>query len=362
MFSSAPPENVAPFPSPFDNGTFNGYDGMMTDSLLLPSGDLKMPPALSPSSVMEFQACPQSFLLRYIYKIREPTTPVLTKGTMVHAALEKIFELKRSERTLGNLHDLLRLEWSKAKRENATDYAHLFKDVPEEREWGLSALRLLDNYWEIENPKTIETDPVFRERWVRANFTELEEGASSFMVRGIVDRLDLVRVPGSEDVVGAICDYKSGKAPDLKYSPATNARIREEKFWQLKIYALLLREMNKKSREARIEGQLVSDELNSTKTETDSMQIRVLRLMFLTNKVGKAEVLEYDLGESEEQRNEELDGVEEELKCVWRDVKGLVEANDTEMWRHCDRKFCSCHSARRVFVRGLSEEVMVKKK
>ncbi|GMI28694.1 hypothetical protein TrCOL_g12120 [Triparma columacea] len=321
-----------------------------------------MPPALSPSSVMEFQACPQSFLLRYIYKIREPTTPVLTKGTMVHAALEKIFELKRSERTLENLHNLLRLEWSKAKKENATEYAHLFANVGEEREWGLSALKLLDNYYEIENPKTIETEPVFRERWVRANFTELGETSTSFMVRGIVDRLDLVRVAGSDDIVGAICDYKSGKAPDLKYSPATNERIKEEKFWQLKIYALLLREMNEKKREARIEGQLVSDEFNSTKTETESMQIRVLRLMFLTNQRGKAEVLEYDLGESEEQRNKVLDSVEEELKCVWRDVKGLVEADDPSMWKHCDRKFCSCHSARRVFVRGLSEEQMEKNK
>ena len=196
---------------------------------------------------------------------------MLTKGTMVHAALEKVFELKRGERTLENLHNLLRLEWSQAKTDNESTYGSLFGTREEEREWGLSALSLLDNYWDIEDPSSLPSDPVFRERWVRANINDGEEG--EFNVRGIIDRMDLVRVQGDEDAVGAICDYKTGKAPDLKYSKATNERIREDKFFQLKIYALLMREMNR----GRKDGQMVSDQFNSTKTETDDMTVRVLR-------------------------------------------------------------------------------------
>jgi len=58
------------------------------------------------------------------------------------------------------------------------------------------------------------------------------------------------------------------------------------------------------------------------------------------------------LGESSAERDEELDGVEGELRDIWGEVTRLVETNDPLMFKHCDRKFCSCHKAREVFVEG----------
>ena len=40
----------------------------------------------------------------------------------------------------------------------------------------------------------------------------------------------------------AIVDYKTGNAPSQKYSAAANAKIRRDAFFQLYVYALLLRE------------------------------------------------------------------------------------------------------------------------
>ena len=62
-------------------------------------------------------------------------------------------------------------------------------------------------------------------------YHSLEEG---FNLTGVVDRVDDV---GGELVV---IDYKSGKGPTLKYSDQVNERIMHDKFFQLKVYALLL--------------------------------------------------------------------------------------------------------------------------
>jgi len=63
-------------------------------------------------------------------------------------------------------------------------------------------------------------------------YHSLDEGLN---LTGVVDRVDDV---GGELVV---IDYKSGKGPTLKYSESVNERIMNDKFFQLKVYALLLR-------------------------------------------------------------------------------------------------------------------------
>jgi hypothetical protein len=42
------------------------------------------PSPSSPSSILEFQKCPQSFLFQYLYKLRQPTSTALAKGKRLH--------------------------------------------------------------------------------------------------------------------------------------------------------------------------------------------------------------------------------------------------------------------------------------
>jgi RecB family exonuclease len=324
-------------------------------------GPIQMPKHLSPSSAMAFKECPQSFLFQYLYKIKQPTNQVLAKGSMCHSALEHIFDLDPDERTLENLQNLLRVEWAENRLEG--DYKLLFetdddegdgagRDIEAEREWGQSALQLLENYYESEDPRIIQRpNPHKREVWVNANLavdptmgvTAKKHSAAetpsskpeTFKVRGIIDRLDIVR-ESSRKVALKVIDYKTGKAPNLKYSPAMNQKIFREKFYQLKIYALLMREKTEAS----------------SNDKKDSMDLRYLKLHFLNSEDGRAKPWEMDLGETQEIRDEELHEVHRDLSRIWMDIRALVDTQDPKAFEHCDRSFCYCHKCRDRFVPG----------
>ena len=334
------------------------------------------PKSLSPSSILEFQKCPQSFLFQYLWGLRQPTNPTLAKGTMCHAALEKIFDLEPSDRTLENLQNLYRKEWSRQRK--VEPYNELFRDdtstspgernVDAEREWGLSGLHLLENYVNLEDPRQVlRPNPVQREVWVKANLDAnfknqkggreptAHDGNNSntdndtFLVRGIVDRLDMIRHPADKQVCLRLVDYKSGKAPQLKYSASMNDKILEESFYQLKIYALLLRESQPKSAVAET-------------SPSGALQLRILRLLHLTSSDnsnaidtasdGPAQYLDYDLGATQEERNVILDDIYENLVDTWTNIRTLVDTQDPLQFRGCDRSFCWCHKCRPQFVPG----------
>jgi len=221
-------------------------------------------------------------------------------------------------------------------------------------------------------------DPVRRETWVRSKLTvdpmrgatagetssvdadggaPVEGGASlseraerlrmasnsTVLVRGIVDRLDLARFDdGSIGLV--LSDYKTGKAPDLKYGPATNRRIMEEKFWQLKVYALLIREMD--SAKVKI-GTSPTENLDIAGTP-----LRMLRLMYLTSPDGSGRTLEYDLGRTEKERDASLRTIHEDIVDTWLSLHEDVMTGSPTTFRHCDRPFCDCHVIRPFFKEG----------
>jgi len=335
-------------------------------------GKIPYPKSLSPSSVMEFMACPQSFLFQYLYKIRQPPNLALAKGSMCHSALEKVFDLEPRDRTVKSLHNLLRVEWRDARQKKP--YLELFKTKPStlnnhemewdfdaEKEWGQNALQLLSNYVKLEDPRlVISPNPVEREIWVNSKLTlNAEDGVSgyvknakdngskdtneylspsikdnTFLVRGIVDRIDLINLPNG-NVVHRIVDYKSGKSPEFKYTPEVNRRIANENFFQLKIYALLLREM-----------------ISSRKMNLPMSDIRILRLLYLTSTAGEAQYVDMDLGETQEDRDMLLQEVHEELSSVWKQIHELVDTQDPHSFQHCDRPFCFCHKTRPKFVPG----------
>lgn len=345
------------------------------EPLMHPSdfGGIPFPKHLSPSSAMEFRECPQSFLLQYLWNIRQPTSPVLAKGSMCHKALEHIFDLDPQDRSLENLQNMLRVHWGEKRLTD--EYKFLFedeegqRDVSSEREWGQSALQLLDNYYRSEDPRTIvRPNPYKREIWVNANLTvdpslgvtsgkrsDLFDGnaTETFKVRGIVDRIDMVK-ESSQHVALRIVDYKTGKAPTLKYSLSMNQHIFEKNFWQLKVYALLLREMAVAKAKSRPNA---NDNNNDA---GNGMDLRYLKLHYLNSEKGKAKMWEMDLGETQHLRDETLLEVHQDLAKVWTDIQSLVATQDPTAFTHCDRAFCYCHKCREKFVPGtLYERVKI---
>src|SRR5947199_1906898 len=60
---------------------------------------LALPTSLSPSKVASFKDCALAFRFATIDRLPEPPSPAATKGTLVHAALERLFLLEPAERT-----------------------------------------------------------------------------------------------------------------------------------------------------------------------------------------------------------------------------------------------------------------------
>lgn len=377
------------------------------ESLIDPSevgdGSIPYPKALSPSAIMEFKKCPQSFLFQYLYKMRQPTSLALAKGSMCHSALEQIFDLDPEDRTLPILQDLYRAEWAQHRKSDS--YRILFEtvdgenddsnwDIDAERDWGKSALQLLENYYELEDPSAVtRPNPVKREIWLNAHLSvDPSLGASAanggkqmyekmpgenkdiptFHVRGIVDRLDMIRTTDAPSRVSLrIVDYKTGKsgnisngrtvasnfcfreassllssiivcynigkAPNLKYSKAMNEKIQEEAFFQLKIYALLLREKGAGK---------------AFEFDPNELDLRLLRLLYLNSVSGKAVNWDLDMGATPQERDAVLQDVHTEISNVWVDIVELVSMQDPKAFVGCDRSFCYCHKCRTTFVPG----------
>jgi putative RecB family exonuclease len=253
--------------------------------------------------------------------------------------LEQLFDLPARDRTLEHAHNLFRKEWSQIRQ----DHLDLFTEVMTEREWGLQGLKLLENYMQVENPMQMQP-PAQREVWVQAKLTmnDADDEEDPILVRGIVDRLDLVRTAtstasprnGPSSVSFAITDYKTGKAPELKYSAACNQRIRQEAFFQLQIYAMLLQEMrnNKKKKSS------------DSAAAMESLPVTQLRLLYLTSVSGQAV--------SWEDAVPDLLEVKEQVLGVWKEMRQMIDAQDPTVFHGCNRSFCYCHKCRDLFVPG----------
>src|SRR4030095_564230 len=80
-----------------------------------PSMAYEVPGSLSPSKVASFTDCALAFRFSVIARLPEPPSVAATKGTLVHAALERLFVLEPAARTraaaqrcLGAAHPALR--------------------------------------------------------------------------------------------------------------------------------------------------------------------------------------------------------------------------------------------------------------
>ena len=176
---------------------------------------------LSPSRAADFKTCPLLYRFRSVDKIPPRPSPDRARGTLVHAVLDRLFDLPAAERTYERAAALVEPEWAKL-AEAEPETAALFADGGL-AEWLDSARRMVAGYFALEDPSRLE--PAAREQLVEA-VLDLD-GAPGLALRGYVDRLD-VAPTGEVRVV----DYKTGAIPRVAYE--AKALI------QLKFYALVL--------------------------------------------------------------------------------------------------------------------------
>src|SRR5688572_22710767 len=114
---------------------------------------LPLPTSLSPSKVSSFTDCGLAFRFSTIDNLPEPPSIAATRGTLVHAALERLFCLDPHERTLERAHTCLD-EAIVGLREHP-EFTELELDAEAEAAFHAEARELLERYFRLEDPTTI---------------------------------------------------------------------------------------------------------------------------------------------------------------------------------------------------------------
>jgi putative RecB family exonuclease len=192
-------------------------------------------PSLSPSRAADFKTCPLLFRFRTIDKLPEQPSADQARGTLVHAVLEKLFDLPAADRTPAAAAGLVGPAWDAllasepelasifSAKSPVSDPAALIAEadaLPDDlASFFGSARALLEGYFTVEDPTRLE--PAERESLVSTLVDE------ELLIRGYIDRLD-VSPAGDLRVV----DYKTGGAPREAFEGRA--------LFQLKFYALVL--------------------------------------------------------------------------------------------------------------------------
>ncbi len=238
--------------------------------------------SLSPSRANDFMTCPLLYRFRVIDRLPERPSREAARGTVVHAVLERLYDLPAGERTLEAAGTLLEPQWERLLEQDAS-LRSLFDGEPDGAlaEWLGSARELLAGYFALEDPRRLE--PAERELFVEA------ELSSGLRLRGFVDRLD--RAPTGDL---RIVDYKTGRAPV--------AAFEGKALFQMKFYALVI---------WRSLGVLP----------------RLLQLMYL----GDRQLLRY------EPQVDDLLATERKVEALWAAIARAMESGD---WRERPSRLC----------------------
>jgi putative RecB family exonuclease len=163
---------------------------------------LSPPRTLTPSKVSAFTSCPLAFRFSQIERLPEPPSPPAVKGTLVHAALERLFwHHPAGARTPAVA--ALEVERAWEALQDDEEVAGLGLDDEAAAAFVEDARRLVANYFLLENPN--DAHAVGVELGVE---TDLE----GLRLRGIIDRLDVL--PDGRLIV---VDYKTGRAPSERF-------------------------------------------------------------------------------------------------------------------------------------------------
>jgi putative RecB family exonuclease len=237
--------------------------------------------ALSPSRAADFMQCPLLYRFRVIDKLPSPPSAAAARGTLVHAVLERLFDLSASARTIEAAAALVEPQW-KALLADEPELADLVdeSDPVALASWFGDAVTLIERWFTLEDPTRLE--PAERELYVETDLDGLT-------LRGYVDRLDLT--PTGEM---RIVDYKTGRSPSELFEGKA--------LFQMKFYALVL---------WRLRGEVP----------------RMLQLVYLAN----SEIVRYSPDESD------LLAVERKLKALWRAIETAAKDGD---WRPSKSRLC----------------------
>lgn len=173
-------------------------------------------PGLSPSRAADFLQCPLLFRFRVVDRLPEPPNAAAVRGTLVHAVLERLYDLPRGERTRAAATALLAPTWDELVAAEPELAALVDEDLDA---WLAPAADLLATYFTLEDPNRLE--PAEREATLR---TALDDDLE---LRGVVDRIDV-----APDGRIRIVDYKTGRAPGEAFEASA--------MFQLRVYALLV--------------------------------------------------------------------------------------------------------------------------
>jgi putative RecB family exonuclease len=211
---------------------------------------LEPPRTLSPSKVAAFTDCALAFRFATIDRLPEPPSPWMTKGTLVHAALERLFLLDPAVRTVAAALTCLDTAFGVLRTD--PEFVDLHLGLDEEASFLDDAERLVRQYFLLEDPTTIR--PIGVE-------IMLDAEVGGVRVRGIIDRLEL-----DENGELVVVDYKTGRAPPEKYE---NGRLDGVQFYSL------LCERNFGRRPARVKLLYLAEplEISTTPSEQSSRAI-----------------------------------------------------------------------------------------
>jgi putative RecB family exonuclease len=178
-----------------------------------------VPRSLSPSKVSSFTDCALAFRFSVIDRLPEPPSAAATRGTLVHAALERLHLLPPVERTVDAA--LACLADARIELRDDPEYVGLELSGDDEVAFHAEAAELVRNYFRLEDPRT-----------VRAIGLELMLTAEvdGLPLRGIIDRLEL-----DDDGGLVVTDYKTGAAPSTQYE--------RKRLSGVHIYSLLCEEL-----------------------------------------------------------------------------------------------------------------------
>jgi putative RecB family exonuclease len=178
-----------------------------------------VPRSLSPSKVSSFTDCALAFRFSAIDRLPEPPSPAATRGTLVHAALERLHLLQPAERTVDAA--LACLAEASVELRDDPEYVGLELSGDDEVAFLAEAAELVRNYFRLEDPRSV------RAIGLELMLTAEVDGVP---LRGIIDRLEL---DGEGGLV--VTDYKTGAAPSTQHE--------RKRLSGVHIYSLLCEEL-----------------------------------------------------------------------------------------------------------------------
>ena len=110
--------------------------------------------------------CPLLYRFRVVDRLPQVPSPAAVRGTVVHAVLERLFDLPAGARTLEAARELVVPQWERVRAETP-ELADLFDGEPGAvAEWLAGAEDLLGRWFELEDPTRLE--PADRELYVES--------------------------------------------------------------------------------------------------------------------------------------------------------------------------------------------------